>query len=110
MSQDGLLFDRVPPQNIEAEQSVLGAVLLQAEALITAMERLRQEDFYQSGHQRIFEAMVELGEGNQPIDLVTLTAYLRIGSCWMRSAASAIWPSWPLWCRQQPMWSTTRRL
>ncbi|SFJ90376.1 replicative DNA helicase [Paenibacillus sp. UNC496MF] len=75
---DGLtMFDRVPPQNMEAEQAVLGAVLLQTEALITAMERLRSEDFYLPSHQLIYEAMVDLGENNQPIDLVTLTAYLQ---------------------------------
>ncbi len=72
-----LMFDRVPPQNIEAEQAVLGAILLQTEALITSMERLRDEDFYNPAHQLIFEAMVELGEASQPIDLVTLTAYLQ---------------------------------
>lgn len=72
-----LMFDRVPPQNIEAEQAVIGAILLQPEALITAMERVRSEDFYSSGHQRIYEAMIELGEGNQPIDLITLTAHLQ---------------------------------
>ncbi|SDS82498.1 primary replicative DNA helicase [Paenibacillaceae bacterium GAS479] len=76
MNQDGLMFDRVPPQNLEAEQAVLGAVLLQAETLITAMEKIRAEDFYLTSHQLIFEAMIELGENNQPIDLVTLTAYL----------------------------------
>ncbi|MFC4810104.1 replicative DNA helicase [Paenibacillus sp. GCM10023250] len=75
---DGLtMFDRVPPQNMEAEQAVLGAVLLQTEALITAMERLRSEDFYLPSHQLIYEAMVDLGENNQPIDLVTLTSYLQ---------------------------------
>ncbi|PZD96599.1 replicative DNA helicase [Paenibacillus sambharensis] len=71
------MFDRVPPQNLEAEQAVLGAILLQAEALVTAMERLRSEDFYSSEHQMIYEAMVELGEDNQPIDLVTLTSWLQ---------------------------------
>ncbi|OXM14487.1 replicative DNA helicase [Paenibacillus herberti] len=76
MNQDGLMFDRVPPQNLEAEQAVLGAVLLQAETLITAMEKIRAEDFYLTSHQLIYEAMIELGENNQPIDLVTLTAYL----------------------------------
>ncbi len=73
---DELLFDRVPPQNVEAEQAVIGAVLLVPESLITAMESLRSEDFYLTAHQRIFEAMIELGENNQPIDLVTLTAHL----------------------------------
>ncbi|WP_442954377.1 replicative DNA helicase [Paenibacillus sp. MMS18-CY102] len=77
MNPDQLTFDRVPPQNLEAEQAILGAVLLQAEALITAMERVKSDDFYSSAHQRIYEAMVELGESNQPIDLVTLTAYLQ---------------------------------
>ncbi|RAP74250.1 replicative DNA helicase [Paenibacillus montanisoli] len=72
-----MMFDRVPPQNMEAEQAVLGAVLLQTEALITAMERLRSEDFYLPSHQLLFDAMVELGEAGQPIDLVTLTAYLQ---------------------------------
>ncbi len=46
-----LMFDRVPPQNLEAEQAVIGAILLQAEALITAMERVRSEDFYSGPHQ-----------------------------------------------------------
>ncbi|AZN38849.1 replicative DNA helicase [Paenibacillus albus] len=77
MSNEQLMFDRVPPQNMEAEQAVLGAVLLQAEALITSMERVKSEDFYLPSHQLIFEAMIELGEASQPIDLVTLTAYLQ---------------------------------
>lgn len=69
--------DRIPPQNQEAEQAVLGAILLQSEALITAMERVQVEDFYLPGHQHIFEAMIELNEENQPIDLITLTSHLQ---------------------------------
>ena len=72
-----LMFDRVPPQNLEAEQAVIGAILLQAEALITAMERVRSEDFYSGPHRQIYEAMVEIAENNQPVDLVTLTAHLQ---------------------------------
>ncbi|WP_214627089.1 replicative DNA helicase [Paenibacillus agaridevorans] len=72
-----LMFDRIPPQNMEAEQAVIGAILIQPEALITAMERVRSEDFYSSSHSRIYEAMIELGEDNQPVDLVTLTAHLQ---------------------------------
>ena len=45
-----MLFDRIPPQNLEAEQAVLGAILLQGEALITAMERVQTEDFYDKPH------------------------------------------------------------
>lgn len=72
-----LFVDRVPPQNLEAEQAVLGAILLQSEALITAMERIQPEDFYDPAHQMIYEAMIELGEENQPVDLITLTAKLQ---------------------------------
>ncbi|MBN2981157.1 replicative DNA helicase [Cohnella algarum] len=72
-----MLYDRVPPQNLEAEQAVLGAILLEIEALITAMERLRSEDFYSVAHQRIFEAMIDLNENNEPLDLITLTALLQ---------------------------------
>ncbi|WP_419875915.1 replicative DNA helicase [Candidatus Pristimantibacillus sp. PTI5] len=72
-----LMFDRVPPQNLEAEQAVIGAILLHAEALITAMERVRSEDFYSGPHRQIYEAMVEIAENNQPVDLVTLTAHLQ---------------------------------
>ncbi|WP_027094459.1 replicative DNA helicase [Cohnella thermotolerans] len=71
------LEGRIPPQNLEAEQAVLGAILLEAEALITAMERIRAEDFYSVAHQRIFEAMTDLNDDNQPLDLVTLTARLQ---------------------------------
>lgn len=72
-----LFIDRIPPQNLEAEQAVLGAILLQSEALITSMERVRTEDFYDKSHQMIYEAMIELGEDNQPIDLITLTSRLQ---------------------------------
>ncbi|HEY1212675.1 MAG TPA: replicative DNA helicase [Bryobacteraceae bacterium] len=71
-----MFVDRVPPQNIEAEQAVLGAILLQGEALITAMERVTSDDFYRGAHQRIFEAIVELAEEQEPVDLITLTARL----------------------------------
>ena len=69
-----MFYDRVPPQNVVAEQAALGAILLQSEALITVMERVDSEDFYDKSHQLIYEAMVNLGEENQPIDLITLTS------------------------------------
>lgn len=76
-SVEPILEGRIPPQNLEAEQAVLGAILLETEALITAMERIRAEDFYSVAHQRIFEAMTDLNDDNQPLDLVTLTARLQ---------------------------------
>ena len=57
-----VLGDRLPPQNIEAEQSVLGSVLLDPEALIPAMEYLEVDDYYRRAHQLIFQAMTELNE------------------------------------------------
>jgi len=68
--------DRTPPQNIEAEQSVIGAVFLEPESFTTASEILMPEDFYRAGHQRIFAAMVKLADKGEPIDVVTVTAYL----------------------------------
>ena len=69
----GAALDRLPPQNIEAEQSVLGAILLENEALPSAMELLVPDDFYKEAHKKIFSAMLDLYEKNEPIDLITLT-------------------------------------
>ncbi|WP_240376294.1 replicative DNA helicase [Bacillus piscicola] len=69
--------DRKPPQNIEAEQAVIGAVFLESEALVAASERLTPEDFYRAAHQRIFRAMLEIGEKGDPVDLVTVTSLLQ---------------------------------
>jgi len=77
MDNGEALFDRIPPQNIEAEQSVLGAILLDSDAIVTVMEILRPHDFYRTSHQYIYEAMVELCEEGEPVDLVTLTARLQ---------------------------------
>lgn len=68
--------DRTPPQNIEAEQAVLGAVFLEPESLTPASEMLRPEDFYRAAHQKIFEMMLALSNKGEPIDLVTVTAEL----------------------------------
>ncbi len=69
--------DRLPPQNVEAEQSVLGAILLDREAIATAIELLRPEDFYQDVHQIIYKAVVKLYDENRAVDAVTLTEALR---------------------------------
>ncbi len=70
-------LDKLPPQNIEAEQSVLGAVLLDNSALTTSLELLVNDDFYKDSHRRIFAAMIELFEKNEPIDIITLTDHLK---------------------------------
>ncbi len=68
--------DRLPPQNIEAEQSVLGAILLENESISAAIENLHADDFYKDSHKKIFVAMLDLYERNEPIDLITLTEQL----------------------------------
>lgn len=68
---------RVPPQNVEAEQAVLGAMLLSHDAVILAMERLQSHDFYRDVHRVIFEGMEHLHRENKEIDVITLTEELR---------------------------------
>ncbi len=68
--------DRMPPQNNEAEQSVLGSVLLQPTALISAMEYLQTHDFYRRAHQLIYQTMIDLNENNEEIDVVTVANLL----------------------------------
>ncbi|MCL0036755.1 replicative DNA helicase [Thermodesulfovibrionales bacterium] len=70
-------INRLPPQNIEAEQSVLGAIILDNEALPKAIETLSPDDFYKEAHRRLYKSIIALFERNEPIDIVTLTDYLR---------------------------------
>jgi len=77
MKDSNLTLDKLPPQNIEAEQSVLGAILLDNNALYTAFELITQDDFYKDSNRKIFIAMTELLEKNEPIDIITLTDHLR---------------------------------
>jgi replicative DNA helicase len=71
-----LIGDRIPPQNIEAEQAVLGAIFLQPSSLTLASELLIPEDFYRASHQKIYNAMLELSDKGEPVDLVTVTSEL----------------------------------
>ena len=68
---------RLPPQNLEAEQCVLGSVLLQPGALVKILELVAPEDFYRDAHRIIFRAMIALFEKNEPQDLVTVTNVLK---------------------------------
>jgi len=68
---------KLPPQNNEAEQSVIGAILIENEALLKSIEIIRPEDFYRESHRLIFQSMIELFEKNEPADLITLTEHLR---------------------------------
>jgi replicative DNA helicase len=77
MKEIDLHLDRVPPQNLEAEQSILGAILIDNEALPKTLEIIDPEDFYKQSHRKIFNVMTELFERNEPIDMITLTNYLK---------------------------------
>jgi replicative DNA helicase len=68
---------RVPPQSLEAEESVLGGILLDNTALDRVLELIQPDDFYRGTHRRIFRTMLELSERNEPVDLLTLSEALR---------------------------------
>lgn len=68
---------RIPPHSQEAEESVLGAVMIDREAMVEVAEFLRPEHFYREAHATIFEAMLKLYENREPIDLVTLSQQLK---------------------------------
>jgi replicative DNA helicase len=68
---------KVPPQNLEAESSVLGGVLLENEAINLVLEVLRGDDFYRESHRKIFRAMIELSDRTEPVDLITLSEFLK---------------------------------
>lgn len=71
------IIQRIPPNNLEAEQSVLGAMLLDKEAISISTEIISGEDFYREAHKEIFEAIVEIYEKGEPVDLITLTEKLK---------------------------------
>lgn len=68
---------RVPPQNLEAEQAILGSLLLEAQAFDQVSDLLRPEDFYKPGHQVLFKAIVDLHAKAQPVDLITVSNWLQ---------------------------------
>ena len=68
---------KLPPQNIEAEQSVLGGILIENEAINKVMELLSPDDFYREAHHKIYHALINLSERDEPADLITLTNELR---------------------------------
>ena len=70
------MTDNLPPQNIEAEQAVLGAIFLNTDALADAMEYVEADDFYRRSHQLLFQAMVDLNNNSEAIDVLTVQNYL----------------------------------
>lgn len=69
--------NKLPPQNLDAEQAVLAAVLMDNQAINACMERIKAKDFYKEGHRLIYDQMVTLSEKGEPVDLVTLSSALQ---------------------------------
>ena len=66
-------IDKLPPQSIEAEQSILGSLLLDKKAIVKIADLLRPEDFYRDVHKILYETMLELFEKNEPIDIMSVS-------------------------------------
>lgn len=78
---DEALIKKVQPHSFEAEQSVIGSMIMDQEAILTASEILTEEDFYQKQYGMLFSAMVELYKDGKPVDLVTLQEKLKEKDC-----------------------------
>ena len=76
-SMEESLIKRVMPHSVEAEQSVVGAMLMDKDAITTASEIVSGQDFYQSAYGVIFDSMVELFNEGKPVDLITLQERLK---------------------------------
>ncbi len=72
-----LALEKVPPQNLEAEMAVLGAMMMDEDAIAAAAESLSIQSFYKESHRKIFEAMLNLYSANKAVDLITLTDALK---------------------------------
>ena len=65
-------ISRIPPHSVESEQSILGSIILDKDAIITVAETINPSDFYKEAHKIIYESMLKLNSNNEPIDLITL--------------------------------------
>ncbi len=77
MNETDFSSHKLPPQHIEAEQSILGGILIENEAINRVTEILDADDFYRESHRKIFNALINLSERDEPADLITLTNELR---------------------------------
>ena len=95
MSAKEIPAGKIPPQNIDAEMSLIGAVLIDEEKLADVTEFVTAKDFYDKRHATIYGAMVRLYERHKPVDLLTLTDELKkkdelemIGGCLLNKSPS----------------------
>src|SRR3989344_1035352 len=71
------MLERIPPQDIDAEQSLLGALLIDKDAIIKVADLITSHDFYKDAHQSIYECMLELFEKREPIDVLSVSTHLK---------------------------------
>ncbi len=71
------VFQKIPPHSLEAEQSLLGSMMLSEDAVVEALEIVTENDFYQASHRFIFSALKDLNEAQKPCDLITIQEELR---------------------------------
>jgi len=83
-------LERVPPQNLEAERSVLGGILLDNQAILKISEILHEDDFYRGAHQKIYQVMIDLHEKGEPVDLITLTEEINRRG-WQKEVGGAVY-------------------
>lgn len=88
----------LPPQNLEAEESVLGAMMMNQSAVVSAAERVGRNDFYRDSHRLIYQSIIDLYNRGEPVDLLTVTDDLAVkgvleqvgGKAYIHSVASAV--------------------
>lgn len=71
------IFDRLPPSNLDAERAVLGACLLDREALVDVTEFLSPDDFYDLNYRDVFNVIMDMVKSSRPVDMLTLSAELQ---------------------------------
>lgn len=77
MSTEIQSLGRIPPHSVEGEQSVLGSMILDKNAIVTATEILRPNDFYKEAHREIYESILDIHNRDEPVDLITLSEELK---------------------------------
>jgi replicative DNA helicase len=77
VARAGIDFGKIPPQALELEEAVLGAVMLEKDAILQVIDLIKPESFYKDEHQKIFQAITDLTSANKAIDLLTVTEELR---------------------------------
>ena len=95
--------ERVPPHDLPAEESLLGAMLLSRDAIASAVERCRAEDFYRPAHGHIFEAVCSLYAQGEPADPVTVADELNRADLLDAAGGAATWSLYKRTRRQSPM-------